>query len=52
MVNMHPDTYVSPCRDAADCYEKSWEFGNQAGAAGGFKLAFNYLKAKRCRYRN
>ena len=36
-------------RDAADCYEKSWEFGNQAGAAGGFKLAFNYLKAKRCR---
>ncbi|CAN0342993.1 unnamed protein product, partial [Laminaria digitata] len=34
-------------RDAADCYEKSWEFGNQAGAAGGFKLAFNYLKARR-----
>ncbi|CAN0392522.1 unnamed protein product, partial [Pylaiella littoralis] len=34
-------------RDAAECYEKSWEFGNQAGAAGGFKLAFNYLKAKR-----
>ncbi|CAN0005167.1 unnamed protein product, partial [Hapterophycus canaliculatus] len=34
-------------RDAAECYEKSWNFGNQAGAAGGFKLAFNYLKAKR-----
>ena len=36
-------------RDAAECYEKSWNFGNQAGAAAGFKLAFNYLKAKRWR---
>ncbi|CAN0099907.1 unnamed protein product [Sphacelaria rigidula] len=34
-------------RDAAECYEKSWAFGHQAEAAVGFKLAFNYLKARR-----
>ncbi|CAM9140679.1 unnamed protein product [Discosporangium mesarthrocarpum] len=34
-------------KDAADCYEKSWTFSNQASAAVGFKLAFNYLKARR-----
>ena len=48
LTNEHLHPSDSPRRDAADCYEKSWEFGNQAGAAGGFKLAFNYLKAKRC----
>ena len=34
-------------KDAADCYEKSWGFEHEASAAVGFKLAFNYLKAKR-----
>jgi len=34
-------------KDAAECYEKSWNFEHQASASVGFKLAFNYLKAKR-----
>lgn len=39
--------YVQNGSDAAECYEKSWAFGHQAEAAVGFKLAFNYLKARR-----
>eukprot|EP00939_MAST-03C_sp_MAST-3C-sp1_P002504 g2504.t1 len=34
-------------KDAADYYEKAWYFGQEASAPIGFKLAFNYLKAKR-----
>uniref|UniRef100_A0A7S0S5T6 Tetratricopeptide repeat-like domain-containing protein n=1 Tax=Chlamydomonas leiostraca TaxID=1034604 RepID=A0A7S0S5T6_9CHLO len=34
-------------KDAAEHYEKAWKHENQASAAVGFKLAFNYLKAKR-----
>ena len=33
--------------DAAECYEKAWLFENEASATVGFRLAFNYLKAKR-----
>ncbi|GLC77752.1 hypothetical protein PLESTB_000959000 [Pleodorina starrii] len=34
-------------KDAADHYENAWKHENQASAQVGFKLAFNYLKAKR-----
>jgi tetratricopeptide repeat protein 21B len=34
-------------KDAADHYEHAWHFMNQSSPAVGFKLAFNYLKAKR-----
>uniref|UniRef100_A0A8D0EDX2 Tetratricopeptide repeat protein 21B n=2 Tax=Salvator merianae TaxID=96440 RepID=A0A8D0EDX2_SALMN len=34
-------------KDAASNYEMAWKYGNQASPAIGFKLAFNYLKAKR-----
>jgi hypothetical protein len=34
-------------RDAADHYEAAWRHSGCASAAVGFKLAFNYLKAKR-----
>eukprot|EP00455_Lapot_gusevi_P005051 TRINITY_DN12130_c0_g1_i2.p1 TRINITY_DN12130_c0_g1~~TRINITY_DN12130_c0_g1_i2.p1 ORF type:complete len:563 (-),score=156.42 TRINITY_DN12130_c0_g1_i2:36-1724(-) len=34
-------------KDAADDYEKAWKLLNEASPAVGFKLAFNYLKAKR-----
>jgi tetratricopeptide repeat protein 21B len=34
-------------KDAADCYEKAWQLEHESSAAVGFKLAFNYLKAKR-----
>jgi tetratricopeptide repeat protein 21B len=34
-------------KDAADHYEKAWKYENQASAQVGYKLAFNYLKAKR-----
>jgi len=34
-------------KDAAECYEKSWAFEHEASASIGYKLAFNYLKAKR-----
>uniref|UniRef100_A0A670YJJ1 Tetratricopeptide repeat protein 21B n=1 Tax=Pseudonaja textilis TaxID=8673 RepID=A0A670YJJ1_PSETE len=34
-------------RDAALNYEMAWKYGNQTNPAIGFKLAFNYLKAKR-----
>jgi tetratricopeptide repeat protein 21B len=33
--------------DAADCYEKAWKFDGEASAPIGYKLAFNYLKARR-----
>eukprot|EP00668_Euglena_longa_P004314 GGOE01005062.1.p1 GENE.GGOE01005062.1~~GGOE01005062.1.p1 ORF type:complete len:1337 (-),score=400.50 GGOE01005062.1:270-3734(-) len=34
-------------RDAADCYENAWRLVNESDPAIGYKLAFNYLKAKR-----
>uniref|UniRef100_H2Y5V1 Tetratricopeptide repeat protein 21B n=1 Tax=Ciona savignyi TaxID=51511 RepID=H2Y5V1_CIOSA len=34
-------------KDAASHYEKAWEFSNHSSAVIGYKLAFNYLKAKR-----
>jgi tetratricopeptide repeat protein 21B len=33
--------------NAAECYEYAWEFSSQKQLNIGFKLAFNYLKAKR-----
>ena len=32
--------------DAADNYEKAWKFTGELSPSIGFKLAFNYLKAK------
>ncbi|XP_048342203.1 tetratricopeptide repeat protein 21B isoform X2 [Sphaerodactylus townsendi] len=34
-------------KDAAVNYEMAWKYGNQTSPTIGFKLAFNYLKAKR-----
>uniref|UniRef100_A0A8B9LC89 Tetratricopeptide repeat domain 21B n=1 Tax=Astyanax mexicanus TaxID=7994 RepID=A0A8B9LC89_ASTMX len=34
-------------RDAAMNYEMAWKYGNQTNPTIGYKLAFNYLKAKR-----
>eukprot|EP00931_Biecheleriopsis_adriatica_P087453 TRINITY_DN61918_c0_g1_i1.p1 TRINITY_DN61918_c0_g1~~TRINITY_DN61918_c0_g1_i1.p1 ORF type:complete len:1362 (+),score=379.50 TRINITY_DN61918_c0_g1_i1:247-4086(+) len=34
-------------KDAASHYEKAWEFCNEASPSVGYRLAFNYLKAKR-----
>merc|ERR1719310_247994 len=34
-------------KDAAAHYEKAWEFCNEASPSVGYRLAFNYLKAKR-----
>ncbi|XP_070546763.1 tetratricopeptide repeat protein 21B-like [Ptychodera flava] len=34
-------------KDAAMNYEKAWKYGNQNSPTIGYKLAFNYLKAKR-----
>ena len=34
-------------RDAASHYENAWKFENEASAAVGYKLSFNYLKAKK-----
>uniref|UniRef100_H9G6Q4 Tetratricopeptide repeat protein 21B n=1 Tax=Anolis carolinensis TaxID=28377 RepID=H9G6Q4_ANOCA len=34
-------------KDAAANYEMAWKYGNQTNPTIGFKLAFNYLKAKR-----
>eukprot|EP01062_Namystynia_karyoxenos_P029524 TRINITY_DN22164_c0_g1_i1.p1 TRINITY_DN22164_c0_g1~~TRINITY_DN22164_c0_g1_i1.p1 ORF type:complete len:1333 (+),score=623.83 TRINITY_DN22164_c0_g1_i1:88-4086(+) len=34
-------------RDAADCYENAWRLVNESAPDIGYKLAFNYLKAKR-----
>jgi len=33
--------------DKAQVYEQAWHFDNKRNPAVGFKLAFNYLKAKR-----
>lgn len=33
-------------RDAADCYENAWRLVNEGDPGIGYKLAFNYLKAK------
>lgn len=34
-------------KDAATHYEKAWEYCNESSPAVGYRLAFNYLKAKR-----
>jgi len=34
-------------RDAAQHYENAWKYENEASAAVGYKLSFNYLKAKK-----
>ncbi|XP_053554367.1 tetratricopeptide repeat protein 21B [Bombina bombina] len=34
-------------KDAANNYEMAWKYGNQTNPTVGYKLAFNYLKAKR-----
>nr|XP_022305930.1 tetratricopeptide repeat protein 21B-like isoform X1 [Crassostrea virginica] len=34
-------------KDAATSYEMAWKYGNKNNPVIGFKLAFNYLKAKR-----
>mmetsp|Transcript_26569 Transcript_26569/g.85194 ORF Transcript_26569/g.85194 Transcript_26569/m.85194 type:complete len:150 (+) Transcript_26569:142-591(+) len=34
-------------KDAAEHYENAWKFENEVSATVGYKLAFNYLKAKR-----
>jgi tetratricopeptide repeat protein 21B len=34
-------------RDASQHYEKAWELANRNSPGVGFRLAFNYLKAKR-----
>ncbi|XP_069472384.1 tetratricopeptide repeat protein 21B [Ambystoma mexicanum] len=34
-------------KDAAQNYEMAWKYGNQTNPTVGYKLAFNYLKAKR-----
>ncbi|KAJ1557716.1 Tetratricopeptide repeat protein 21B, partial [Nowakowskiella sp. JEL0078] len=34
-------------KDAADHYEKAWKIEKESNATMGYKLAFNYLKAKR-----
>ncbi|XP_065941516.1 tetratricopeptide repeat protein 21B-like [Magallana gigas] len=34
-------------KDAASSYEMAWKYGNKNNPVIGFKLAFNYLKAKR-----
>jgi len=34
-------------RDAADHYEQAWKCVNESSPSVGFKLAFNYMKAKR-----
>lgn len=34
-------------KDAASHYEKAWSYESEASAAVGYKLSFNYLKAKK-----
>ena len=34
-------------KDAADNYDMSWKLGKKSSARVGYKLAFNFLKAKR-----
>ena len=33
-------------KDAAEYYENAWKYDSETTAAVGYKLAFNYLKAK------
>ena len=37
----------NPDQDAAAHYENAWKYENEASAAVGYKLSFNYLKAKK-----
>jgi tetratricopeptide repeat protein 21B len=37
----------SSFKDAALHYEQAWKYSNKANPAVGYKLAFNYMKAKR-----
>ena len=37
----------SSYKDAASHYEAAWRFSNQANPTIGYKLAFNYMKARR-----
>ena len=37
----------SSYKDAANHYEAAWKFSNQANPTIGYKLAFNYMKARR-----
>ena len=37
----------SSYKDAATHYEQAWKSSNQANPTVGYKLAFNYMKAKR-----
>ena len=34
-------------KDASFNYEQAWKYGNKSNPNIGYKLAFNYLKAKR-----
>ena len=34
-------------KDAASHYENAWKYENESSAAVGYKLSFNYLKAKK-----
>ena len=34
-------------KDAASHYEKAWLYENEASATVGYKLSFNYFKAKK-----
>jgi len=34
-------------KDAAEHYEKAWQYSNESSPAVGYRLAFNYLKAKK-----
>lgn len=45
----HPTLPSSRVRhqDAAAHYENAWKYENEASAAVGYKLSFNYLKAKK-----
>ena len=44
--NRFPFLTLSPTL-STQVYEMAWKFDNQRSPAVGFKLAFNYLKAKR-----
>ena len=37
----------SSYKDAAQHYEMAWKFSNKANPTVGYRLAFNYMKAKR-----
>lgn len=42
-INEKEQAYI----DAAEKYEKAWDYMNESSSRVGYKLAFNYLKAKR-----